>query len=156
MFTYHLSVQFARSISFEDNPEALELIKEAITVSNSSFSANRYKRTIDLDPTLIDPKHLHLIMRSRDEINPTRSLSSLSIAFYNKCKESNPSLLEKVSYNGCIFHAKVIQPPKNPITLNDLADDALLIKSVVDLIFSNKDDLKQKLREFMVPIVNEL
>ena len=154
MNTYHLSVQFPRAIPF--NQESLEIIKEALEVSNSSFSANRYKRTIELDPKLIDEKHIHLIMKSRDEINPTRSLSSLSIAFYNKCKEKNPALLDKVSYNGCIFNAKVIQAPKQPITIKDLADDdALLLKSVVDLVYSKNEEQKQKLREFMLPIIND-
>ena len=52
MYTNHLSVQFAKAIPF--TKESLEIIKEALEVSNSSFSANRYKRTIELDTELID------------------------------------------------------------------------------------------------------
>lgn len=154
MYLYNLSVAMAnKQFSFEQCPQMLDMIKEAITISNSSFSATRYKRTIEFH-NIIDEKHIHLIMKSRDKINPTRSLSSLSRAVLNLEKEKGTSFLASCTANGCLFNAVVIEAPKQPISIDELSDN-LLLKSVIDLVYSSDENYKQKLKELMLPFINE-
>lgn len=154
MYVYNLSVAMAnKKFSFEQCPEMIDIIKEAITISNSSFSATRYKRSIEFKE-LIDEKHVLLIIKSRDEINPTRSLSSLSRAVFNVEKERKTSFLSSCTANGCLFNAVVIDAPSRPISIEELSD-SILLKSIIDLVYSSNESQKQKLKEFMLPLINE-
>ncbi len=155
MYSYNLSVAMAnKKFSYYECPEMIGFLKEAIAISNSSFSATRHKRTIEYK-NQIDEKHIHLIMKSRDDINPTRSLSSLSRALFRLEKEKGTNLLEACTSNGCLFNAIVIEDPKKPISLSELqADDSLLLKSVVDLVYSSDSNIKQKLQELILIYIN--
>ena len=154
MYTYNLSVAMAnKKFSFEEYPEMIDFIKEAIIISNSSFSATRYKRTIEFQNT-IDEKHIHLIMKSRDEINPTRSLSSLSRAMFSLEKDKGISILDSCTANSCLFNAVIIETPQKPVTLEQLTDSYLL-KSIIDVVYSSDEIYKQKLKELMISYINE-
>ena len=119
------------------------------------FSAQRYHRSLEyLD--LQDPKSVLLVMRSRDEINATRSLSSLTRAMYSIDKNENLGILEPLTVNGCLFDVSVIDKPLLPLTLDDLAgSDDLLLKATVDLVYSSDEERKTELRELLLPYINE-
>lgn len=125
MYTYNLSVAMSdKNFSFTEYPEMIQAIKDAIEISNSSFSATRYKRTIEYID-LIDEKHIFLKMHSRDAINPTRSLSSLSRALVNNERMKQSDLLEGRLINGCVFNAQVINS-HTPTIINDLSDSEVI------------------------------
>ncbi len=136
MYTYNLSVAMSdRSFSFYENEEMIPAIKEAISISNSSFSATRYKRSIEY-VKLIDEKHILLRMHSRDEINPTRSLSSLSRALVQNERTKQSGLLDGRIVNGCVFHASVINSPE-PTTINELSNSEV-IQILVEMAIGTK------------------
>lgn len=157
MFIFYLSVAFAnRDFSFSKSPEILELLKKGIVKSNSSFSAARQKRTIEFRE-LIDDKHMLLVMKSKSEINPTRSLSSLSRCMYEVEAESGQEYLSKCTANGCMFNASVVKEPPHVITIEELSDnDSLLLKGVIDLVYSSDEKGKAALRKFILPYINEM
>lgn len=126
MFTYDLSVAMSdKSFSFTNNQEMIQAIKEAIDISNLSFSARRYKRSITFID-FIDDKHILLRMQSRDRINPTRSLSSLSRALVQNERDKNSGLLEGHLVNGCVFNAIVIEEPPSVPAIEDLSDSEVI------------------------------
>lgn len=152
MYTYNLSVAMAnRQFSFRSHSDIVALIEEAIRISNSSCSATRQKRIIEYHG-LIDDKHIYLIMKSQTKINPTRSLSSLSRAFISIAKEKNIPLTDCISYS-CVFNTIEIEEPKEPISIDELTDSVLL-KSIVDLVYSGDSVKKTMLKEFMLQYIN--
>ena len=154
MFIYNLNVAMAnKQFSFEENPEMIDLIKQAIVISNSSVSAARNKRTIEFQ-RLIDKKHFLLTMKSRVDINPTRSLSSLTRALLALEKEDGTSVLNACTANGCVFDAKVVDILKQSVSENALSD-SLLLKSVIDLIYSEDEDCKHKLKQVILEYINK-
>lgn len=155
MYTYHMSVAMAsKRFSFDTCPEMIELIKAAITESNSAFSATRYKRFLTYQGKL-DAKHLHIVLKSPEEVSaPTRSLSSLSRAVIAVEKERGTSLLDSCVANGCVFNAVLIDPPTKAFTAEELSDSEVL-KAVVDLMYSTDEDHKQKLKELIANYLNE-
>lgn len=155
MFTYYLSVAMAsKDFSFSECPQMIELIKEGIVSSNSSVSASRQKRLIEFKE-LIDDKHMLLVMKSRTEINPTRSLSSLSRSLYEIEAKKGTDYLSGCTSNGCLFNASLINEPPHVITMEELSDsDSMLLKGVIDLVYSSDEHGKSELRKFMLPYIN--
>lgn len=85
MYIYDLDVSMSdKELVFDK--KLMEAIKQAINIANSSFSAIRYNRKIELVET-INNTNIHLRMTSRDPINATRSLSSLSLAHLCEMKK---------------------------------------------------------------------
>lgn len=138
MFVYELSVSMAdKKLAFSNNEILLEAIKEAIEISNNSFSAIRYKRTIEFIK-LLDDKTMLLKMISRDETNPTRSLSSLSRALVQNEKNKDSKLLEGHLVNGCVFNAKLIGIQKPELFELESITDSDVIKILVEIISDPK------------------
>jgi len=138
MFTYHLSVAMSdNTLTFDDT--LLQAIKEAITISNNSFSAIRYKRSIEYIK-LLDPNHILLRMHSRDKIQPTRSLSSLSRALVQNERDKGSGLLEGHLINGCVFNAKVVTDPAIPDGKSDNLSHTELIHLLIEMAFGTKYD----------------
>ena len=156
MNIYYLKLSLSRkSVAISERSDVIDLIKRGIEVSNKSFSAQRYHRSLEyLD--LQDPKSVLLVMRSRDEVNATRSLSSLTRAMYSIDKNENLGILEPLTVNGCLFDVSIIDKPLLPLTLDDLAgSDDLLLKATVDLVYSSDEERKNELRELLLPYINE-
>lgn len=155
MYTYYLSVAIAnKDFSFSESPQMLDFIKDGIAISNNSFSASRQKRTIEFKE-LIDDKHMLFVMKSRVEINPTRSLSSLSRSLYDLEAKRGTNLLTNCTSNGCLFNASQISEPPHVITLEELSEsDSLLLKGVIDLVYSSDEQGKTELRKFILPYIN--
>lgn len=138
MYIYDLSVSMSdKKMSFIENKDLLVAIKEAIDISNNSFSAVRYKRTIEF-VELIDDKKMLLRMRSRDETNPTRSLSSLSRALLQNERTKNSNLLDGHLVNGCVFNAKLIDSNKSQKLEIEAMTDSEVIKMLVEIVTNPK------------------
>lgn len=138
MYIYDLSVSMSdKKMSFIENKDLLVAIKEAIDISNNSFSAVRYKRTIEF-VELIDDKKMLLRMRSRDETNPTRSLSSLSRALLQNERTKNSNLLDGHLVNGCVFNAKLIDSNKSQKLEIEAMADSEVIKMLVEIVINPK------------------
>lgn len=97
MYIYDLDVSMSdKELIFDKN--LMEAIKQAINIANSSFSAIIYNRKIELVET-INNTNIHLRMTSRNPINATRSLSSLSRALVRKAPEPNHFLHQQFKSN---------------------------------------------------------
>lgn len=107
MFVYNLEVYMAdKSLLFSNS--LVDALKEAIEIANKSFSAIRYNRTIEYKSTSADLTHVILEMKSRDSINPTRSISSLSRALVKNENDKQSGLLEGHIINSCVFNTKIV------------------------------------------------
>lgn len=159
MYVYDLSVAMSdRDIVLQNNEELISAIKEAIDISNHSFSATRYKRTLEFID-FWDEKHMHLRMKSRDEINPTRSLSSLSRALVQNEKSKGSNLLEGHLVNGCVFNATVIPKQNNAINSADELSDSDAIQILVKMALRSEysdiaEDTLRAVKEILIQNIN--
>ena len=104
MYIYDLEISMSKK-NVPIKPELIDAIKEAIELSNNSFSATRYGRSIQFIKQ-IDESRIHLQMQSKEPINATRSLSSLSRALVKNENEKGSHILEEYVYNGSVFISK--------------------------------------------------
>lgn len=159
MYVYDLSVAMSdKDIILDECPELINAIKEAIAISNKSFSATRYKRKIELID-FIDSRHMHLKMFSQNEINPTRSLSSLSRALVQNERSKNSQLLEGHLVNGCVFNATVI--PKTERTIHSPEDlsNSEVLQILVEMVAGTKyedvaDETLYAIKELLIQKLN--
>ena len=71
--------------------------------------------------------------------------------------ESGQEYLSKCTANGCMFNASVVKEPPHVITIEELSDnDSLLLKGVIDLVYSSDEKGKAALRKFILPYINEM
>ena len=106
MHIYELNVAMAKQeLPLDDT--LINAIKEAIEISNMSFSSTRYGRKLEYIDK-IDDYHFHIKMKSKDDINASRSLSSLARALVKNEQNKNSMLLEKYIYNGSVFNTQLI------------------------------------------------
>ena len=123
-----------------DSPEWTNAIKEAQNIANQSFSAIRYKRIISkID--FIDSSTIIARLESRDPINPTRSISSLSFALARNEDAKQSHLLDGHIINGRIFKTSLVTENTSQITnLSDMA----VVQEIISIFFREKDSSIQE------------
>ncbi len=133
MYIYDLNVSMADKEMVFDK-KLIDAINQAIDISNSTISAARSNRKIEfIEKT--NEKNIHLRMTSREPINPTRSISSLSRALVQNEKEKNSGLLDGHIVNCCVFNSTVINQTSSCIcNLNP----PQIVQQVVEIVLGQK------------------
>lgn len=160
MYIYDLDVSMSDKELIFDK-KLMEAIKQAINIANSSFSAIRYNRKIELVET-INNTNIHLRMTSRNPINATRSLSSLSRALVRNEKEKNSGLLEGHIINGCVFNTKLLNQTTSFISNLNPTE---IVQEVVAIVLGQKflndkerilaKEASDKIRDVVIEYVNK-
>lgn len=133
MFVYDLAVTMSKkNVPLET--ELINAIKEAISIANNSFSAIRYQRTIEY-VNQIDDYRMHLRMKSKDSINPTRSLSSLSRALVKNENTKGSTILENYIYNGSVFLSKTLGSSEE---VSSHISDTKMVQEIISMVFNQK------------------
>lgn len=159
MFEYLIEMKMAaKNIVITPELEN-EIANSAIPRANSSAASIRNNRTISFEKR-VDDYTLLIKLTSKDKINATRSLSSLSTALLNG--KMNQYISEKATYNGCVINAKVVD--ENFSTISNVTDIELL-STVASLLFAQTEmrqkekelarTYEQKLRALIVEFLNQ-
>lgn len=161
MYIYDLAVSMSdKELIFDQ--ELIDAIKQAIDIANISFSATRYNRKIEFIKA-ISTTSIHLQMTSRDPINATRSISSLSRALVQNEKKKESGLLEGHIINGCVFNSTLLSQTTSSI--NDL-NPAEIVQEVVSIVLGQKylrndkertlaREASDKIRNIVIEYVNK-
>lgn len=159
MYVYDLEISMSKK-NIPITAELVDAIKEAINLSNKSFSATRYGRSIQYIDQ-IDDYRIHLQMQSKDPLNATRSLSSLSRALVKNENEKNSHILDKYVYNGSVFISKNLGVNEESSTY---ISDTEMVQEIISMVFNqgsmnNRDkqlsrDYTEKLRNLILDYQN--
>lgn len=157
MYEYNLSVAMGIKETIIDE-RLIEAIKAAIISSNTSYSAMRLKRNIQYVGQT-DAYHFNIRMTSRDSINPTRSLSSLSRALIAYVNQNCPGLLDGKITKDSVFRAAVIEEDNSPAS-GDISNSDL-VKYVVDILTdekyaSVKDETLKSLKDIIAKAIESI
>ncbi|MCM1284223.1 MAG: hypothetical protein NC242_11425 [Roseburia sp.] len=143
------------------NDTLINAIKEAIEISNMSFSSTRYGRKLEYIDK-IDDYHFHIKMKSKDNINASRSLSSLARALVKNEQNKNSMLLEKYIYNGSVFNTQLISSSKDACSH---ISDCQMLQELISMTFNqttmnNRDkklsrEYTEKIREIVIEYINK-
>ena len=133
MYIYDLEITMSKK-NIPLQKELIDAIKEAITIANNSFSAIRYQRTIEYVKQ-IDAYRIHLRMKSKDTINPTRSLSSLSRALVKNENQKCSNILENYIYNGSVFLSKTLGSNEE---VSSYISDTQMVQEIISMVFNQK------------------
>ena len=134
MYVYDMQVSMSDPLFLFDDV-LISAIQEAIQIANASFSAVRYNRTIEYVKK-IDERSLHLRMCSRDPINATRSLSSLSRALVRNEREKGSALLDGHIQNGCVFSTKLMEESTSHISA---LPDSEIVQEIISIFFGQAE-----------------
>lgn len=159
MYIYDLAVSMSdKELIFDE--KLMEAIEQAIDIANNSFSATRYDRKIEFIEAINDTS-IHLRMTSRDSINATRSISSLSRALVQNELKKGSGLLEGHIINGCVFNTKLLDQTASSI--NDL-NPTEIVQEVVEIVLGQKflndrerrlaREASDKIRDIVIEYVN--
>lgn len=146
-----------------DSPEWISAIIEAQNIANQSFSAIRYKRMISkLD--FVDSSTIIARLESRDSINPTRALSSFSIALIKNEDAKQSHLLDGHIINKRVFKTSLITEGASQITQITNLPDESVVQEIISIFFSEKNlsipekelmhDVRIKIRDIIIDYVN--
>lgn len=159
MYVYDLDVSLYNNGIIDK--KLTEAIKEAIDMANISFSAVRYNRKIEFVEALSDT-NIHLRMTSRDSINPTRSLSSLSRALVKNEAEKNSGILDEHITNGHVFNARILESSSSRI---DNLNPTEIVQQTVEIVLGQKflndrqriyaKEASDKIKEIVLDYVNK-
>lgn len=133
MYIYDLEITMARK-NIPLTEKLVATIKEAIDIANNSFSAIRYQRTIEFINQIDDYK-IHIRMCSKDPINPTRSISSLSRALVKNECEKKSDILNEYIYNGSVFISKLIGENHKVSTY---ISETEMVREIISMAFDQK------------------
>ncbi|MCM1431992.1 MAG: hypothetical protein NC180_11070 [Muribaculaceae bacterium] len=160
MYIYELNVAMAKQ-ELPLNDTLINAIKEAIEISNMSFSSTRYGRKLEYIDK-IDDYHFHIKMKSKDNINASRSLSSLARALVKNEQNKNSMLLEKYIYNGSVFNTQLISSSKDACSH---ISDCQMLQELISMTFNqttmnNRDkklsrEYTEKIREIVIEYINK-
>lgn len=144
-----------------DSPEWVNAMIEAKNIANQSFSAIRYKRGIS-KMDFVDSSTVVVRLESRDPINPTRSLSSFSIALVKNEEAKQSHLLDGHIISGRVFKTSLVSEDTSQIT--DLSDTGI-VQEIISVFFSKKDlsikekelvrEVRAKIRDIVIAYVND-
>lgn len=160
MHIYELNVAMAKQeLPLDDT--LINAIKEAIEISNMSFSSTRYGRKLEYIDK-IDDYHFHIKMKSKDDINASRSLSSLARALVKNEQNKNSMLLEKYIYNGSVFNTQLISSSEDACSH---ISDCQMLQELISMTFNqttmnNRDkklsrEYTEKIREIVIEYINK-
>lgn len=158
MIIYDLSVMFAgRETAL--SAELLDAVREAIETSNSAFSAVRRKRRTELVGT-IDDHHMHIRISSESEINPTRSMSSVSRALVKNEKSKNSNLLDGRIANGCVFRTVLLPKPRGEEIVPSRLTDSEALQILVEMAVGTKyegiaEETLRSVKELLAQKINQ-
>lgn len=133
MITYYLDLQMAKR-NFEITDRMMELIIDCANVANSTVVSKRNKRTFSVERR-IDKFTLRIKLESRDSINPSRTMSTLTRAATQNTEFC--AIVKDNLYNGLIFSTKLISEENSQILQMNDTD----ITSEIINIFFKKDYL---------------
>lgn len=161
MYIYTLEVSMAdKDLLFDD--QLVAALKEAIDIANKSFSATRYNRTIEFIRKSEDSTFVILKMSSRDSINPTRSISSLSRALVKNENEKKSGLLDGHIINSCVFNTKATETHSESISNLNPTE---IVQEVVSIVLGQKylndketklaKETSQKIKDIVLEYVNK-
>lgn len=140
MFEYYIEMKMAAKNLPIDPALAKEIIESAIPAANASLSSIRNHRVISFEKRLDDYTFL-LKLTSKEKVNATRSLSSLSNALLNG--KMGEYIAENAVYNGCVLSAKVIKEDFSTVTN---IPDIRILNEVAAILFA-KTEMKPKEKE---------
>lgn len=159
MFIYDLSVAMAKQESPIDD-FLIEAIKEAIQISNLSFSSVRYGRKLEYMGQ-IDDYHMHIRMESQEDVNASRSLSGLARALVKNERGKGSSLLEKYIYNSSVFNTRLISGFEDAVSY---ISDCQMVQEIISMTFNqavmnNRDkklsrEYSEKIRKTVIEYIN--
>lgn len=161
MYIYNIKISPMDKNVKLDSPEWVNAITEAQNIANRSFSAIRYKRIISkLD--IVDASTIIARLESRDPINPTRSISSFSIALVKNEDAKQSHLLDGHIINGRVFKTTLVTEDTSQITnLSDIE----IVQEIISIFFSKKDlsiqekelarEVRTKIRDIVITYAND-
>lgn len=160
MYIYDLSVAMAKQeLPLDDS--LVNAIKEAIEISNRSFSAVRYGRRLKYIGK-IDEYHLHIRMESKEYVNASRSLSGLARALVKNEQSKNSTLLEKYIYNSSVFNTHPISVLEDAVSH---ISDCQMMQELISMVFNqatmnNRDkklsrEYTEKIRKIVIEYINQ-
>lgn len=140
MYEYYIEMKMAMK-NFRINSDLeKEIVDYAMPSANSSLSSIRNNRTISFVKR-IDEYTLLIKLTSKDKVNATRSLSSLSYALLNG--KMSDYVSQNAVYNGCVINSKVVKEEISTITN---VSDINILNEVATILFA-KTDMKPKEKE---------
>lgn len=74
-------------------------------------------------------------MKSKDSINPTRSLSSLSRALVKNENTKGSTILENYIYNGSVFLSKTLGSSEE---VSSHISDTKMVQEIISMVFNQK------------------
>lgn len=140
MFEYYIEMKMAAKNFIIDSTLEKEIIETAMPNANSSLSSIRNNRVISFEKRL-DDYTLLIKLSSKDKVNPTRSLSSLSNALLNG--KMGDYISKNAVYNGCVINAKVINEDFSTVTN---VSDICILNEVATILFA-KSEMRPKEKE---------
>jgi hypothetical protein len=130
MIEYLLKVKMADT-TLPISEEMEKLIIDCTNIANSTTVSLRNKRTFTVEKRM-DEFTLIIKLTSRDSINATRSLSTLSRAVSNN--ERMREILNGHIINGCVFNAKLLEEQNAQIKY---ASDPDIASEIISIFFDN-------------------
>ena len=131
MFKYILTVSMADEQLSITDPMIMSLLRCAITKTNSSKNSKLKGRHFELASNYIDKDHVNIILKSNNEVIPSRAMSSLSRAIIAEDKNNIIS-----SYRGCIFNSKLTS---NQIVKTANLSDVELLQEIIAMVFGQQN-----------------
>lgn len=140
MYEYYIEMKMAMKNFPINSHLEKEIVDYAMPSANSSLSSIRNNRTISFVKR-IDEYTLLIKLTSKDKVNATRSLSSLSYALLNG--KMSDYVSQNAVYNGCVINSKVVKEEISTITN---VSDINILNEVATILFA-KTDMKPKEKE---------
>ena len=157
MVTYYLDLQMAKR-NFEITQQMMELIIDCANSANTTIVSKRNKRTFSVVKR-IDEFTLRIRIESRDSINPSRTMSTLTRAAVQNTEFF--SLVKDNMYNGLIFSTKLISKENSHILQ---MEDTDIVSEIVKIFFNKKfspnertlvESTAEQLRKIILDYQNE-
>lgn len=155
MHEYNLCVSISDNTEITNN--LYSLILNAANEANSRQNAIRNGRNIRVGD-LIDSKHVHITIVSKEEVIPSRALTALSRSVLAL---DSDNLLDGHCYRGCVFNSSLIASDEKHIIIKN---DCELLTTITEMIFgqqtmNNRDkklsrEYTEKLRNLVVDYLN--
>ena len=139
MFNYYIEMKMAAKNFVINSELEKEIINFAIPSANSSLSSIRNNRVISFEKRL-DDYSLLIKLSSKDKVNPTRSLSSLSNALLNG--KMGEYISKNAIYNGCVINAKLVKEDSS--TISNVSDITILNEVATILFGKSEMRIKEK------------
>ena len=140
MFVYYIEIKMAAKDFIINSELEKEIVENAMPTANNSLSSIRNNRTISFEKRINDYTLL-VKLTSRDKVNATRSLSSLSNALLNG--KMGEFISQNAVYNGCVINAKIVN--EDISTISNVSDIQIL-NEVATILFA-KNEMKPKAKE---------